>query len=183
MWHGNVSTISDLFFSVLIFYTYCSLHTWTINRPPHLTKKQVNESKPVRGVESLTHYCWRREPSVSVASMSLRLVEVIPLQLASLWYEDQLRSEQWKTWPLRVEATLARKSHLIPIKQFDSWLLIVQLLLQDHNNYYYSTAEIFLEDIINLHKPAKGKEKTEHFFWVVSTTKTLIHSWLCSGVT
>lgn len=41
---------------------------------------------------------------MSVASMSLRLVEVIPLQLASLRYEDQLRSEQWKTRPLRVES-------------------------------------------------------------------------------
>ena len=101
--------------------------SWAINNPPRLAKKQVNESKPLRRVESLTHYCWRREPSVSAASMSLRLVEVIPLQLASLWYEDQLRRERWKTRPLRVDATLTCKSHLISIQQFSSLLLLMQL--------------------------------------------------------
>lgn len=69
---------------------------------------------------------------MSVASVSLRLVEVIPLQLASLWYEDQLRSEQWKTRPLSVEATPTRISHLIPVKHFDSVLLLIQLLLQHY---------------------------------------------------
>lgn len=72
-----------------------------INKPPRPAEKQVNESKPPSGVESFTHCRWRRESSVSAASVSLRLVEVIPLQLASLWYEGRLRSEQWKTRPLR----------------------------------------------------------------------------------
>lgn len=147
----SILLCTDLFHKL----QYSVVYSWVINKPPCVARKQINESKPLRHVESLTHYCWRREPSVSVASMSLRLVEVIPLQLASLWYEDQLRREQWKTRPLRVKATLTCKSHLIPIKQYNSQLLLTATTITTTMAKIY-----FFKDIINLHKPPKVREKT-----------------------
>lgn len=100
---------------------------------------------------------FERESPLSAASMSLRLAEVIPLQLASLWYEDQLRSKQWKTRPLR------RGRH--PHMQINS------------SSHAITTTT---EDVFHLWEPPRFGEDVSLWYHTCQTTKTAARSSLAA---